>query len=140
MPRAGGASSTPRLLGSIIAVSGILGHPPSRVTTVGVRRARAIKHTFAISRHELPEVCIVARPLEKEGAGKTGCALHPRSRVQLRKERAHEHTGPAESIRPSLRNGLTAYFVLSPVTNSFCHRLRGSMDGRPVGPAHPPRT
>jgi hypothetical protein len=31
------------------------------------------------------------------------------------KERAHEHTGPAESIRPSLRNGFTAYFVLSPV-------------------------
>jgi len=31
------------------------------------------------------------------------------------KERAHEHTGPAESIRPSLRNGFTAYFVISPV-------------------------
>jgi hypothetical protein len=30
-------------------------------------------------------------------------------------ERAHEHTGPAESIRPSLRNGFTAYFVLFPV-------------------------
>ena len=32
---------------------------------------------------------------------------------------AHEHTGPAESIRPSLRNGFTAYFVLSPVNGSF---------------------
>jgi len=29
---------------------------------------------------------------------------------------AHEHTGPAESIRPSLRNGFTAYIALSPVT------------------------
>jgi hypothetical protein len=29
---------------------------------------------------------------------------------------AHEHTGSAEAIRPSLRNGFTAYFVLSPVT------------------------
>jgi hypothetical protein len=25
---------------------------------------------------------------------------------------AHEHTGPAESIRPSLRNGFTAYIVV----------------------------
>ncbi len=29
---------------------------------------------------------------------------------------AHEHTGSAEAVRPSLRNGFTAYFVLSPVT------------------------
>ena len=29
---------------------------------------------------------------------------------------AHEHTGSAEAIRHSLRNGFTAYFVLSPVT------------------------
>jgi hypothetical protein len=34
------------------------------------------------------------------------------------KEDAHEHTGSAESIRPSLRNGFTAYFVLFPV-NGF---------------------
>jgi hypothetical protein len=32
------------------------------------------------------------------------------------KEHAHEHTGEAEAVRPSLRNGLTAYFVLSPAT------------------------
>ena len=29
---------------------------------------------------------------------------------------AHEHTGEAEAIRLSLRDGFTAYFVLSPVT------------------------
>jgi len=33
--------------------------------------------------------------------------------------RAHEHTGSAETLRPSLRNGFTAYFVLSPVNGSF---------------------
>jgi hypothetical protein len=32
------------------------------------------------------------------------------------KKGAHEHTGSAETLRPSLRNGFTAYFVLSPVT------------------------
>jgi hypothetical protein len=45
---------------------------------------------FAFSRHHLSEVCKFARPKKKEaqcdpqdkGAGKTGCALHPRSHVQ----------------------------------------------------------
>ena len=31
-------------------------------------------------------------------------------------EHAHEHTGSAGASRPSLRNGFTAYFVLSPVS------------------------
>jgi hypothetical protein len=41
---------------------------------------------------------------------------------------AHEHTGSAEAIRHSLRNGFTAYAVLSPATNSSCHR-RCRLDG-----------
>ena len=40
------------------------------------------------------------------------------SRAMCIKKCAHEHTGSAETLRPSLRNGLTAYFVLSPV-NGF---------------------
>src|SRR2546421_9321953 len=39
-------------------------------------------YNFAFSRHGLPEVCKTFS-LEEEGAGDTGCALHPRSRVQL---------------------------------------------------------
>ena len=35
------------------------------------------------------------------------------------KKNAHEHTGSAETLRPSLRNGFTAYIVLSPVTGFF---------------------
>ena len=38
---------------------------------------------------------------------------------KVRKKSAHEHTGSAESIRPSLRSGFTAYSVLSPVNGSF---------------------
>src|SRR6202048_1507292 len=38
------------------------------------------------------------------------------------KKCAHEHTGSAEAIRNSLRNGFTAYAALSPATNSFCQR------------------
>jgi hypothetical protein len=37
---------------------------------------------------------------------------------------AHEHTGSAEAIRHSLRNGFTAYIVLSPATGLSCHRHR----------------
>jgi hypothetical protein len=55
--------------------------------------------------------------LKHKGAGKTGCALHPRSRVQCASSKsAHEHTGSAETLRPSPRNGFTAYIALSPVT------------------------
>src|SRR6266702_2486023 len=37
---------------------------------------------------------------------------------------AHEHTGSAETLRHSPRNGFTAYSALSPATNSSCHRRR----------------
>jgi hypothetical protein len=35
--------------------------------------------------------------------------------VQAAQENAHEHTGSAEAVRPSLRDGFTVSFVLSPV-------------------------
>ena len=61
---------------------------------------------------------------KREGAGKTGCALHPRSRVQRVKESAHEPTGSAEASRPSLRNGLRL-MPRSPRRSGFaCHRRR----------------
>jgi hypothetical protein len=71
--REGGGSSTPRLIGSITAVSGILGHPHARVTTT--------ECAVAISRHDVPELCLNLVP-RTEGAGNAGCLLHPRSRVQ----------------------------------------------------------
>ncbi len=33
---------------------------------------------------------------------------------KMGEENAHEHTGSAEALRHSLRNGFTAYFELSP--------------------------
>ena len=47
---------------------------------------------------------------------------------KMGRENAHEHTGSAEAIRHSLRNGFTAYAVLSSATNSSCHR-RCRLDG-----------
>jgi hypothetical protein len=75
-----------------------------------------------------------------EGAGNAGCALHPRSRVQNGAKNAHEHTGSAEALRHSLRNGLTAYGALSPAIRiclSPSPREYGLV--RPVGLAKPPR-
>src|SRR5258708_970059 len=41
------------------------------------------------------------------------------SRAKYANKNAHEHTGSAETLRPSLRNGFTAYSELSPVNGSF---------------------
>src|SRR3981081_4584179 len=68
----------------------------------------------------MPEVCATFHPQEAEGAGKAGCALHPRSRVQMHIENAHtsiqvqrKHSGlPCAMV-------LTAYSVLSPVNRAF---------------------
>jgi hypothetical protein len=43
--------------------------------------------------------------------------------AKVDKKAAHEHTGSAEAVRPSLRNGFTTYIVLSPVRPKLaCHR------------------
>ena len=77
------------LFASIAGVSGILGHPPSRVTTT--------EYGFTILAAYCARFAINFPPSEnKEGAGNTGCALHPRSRVQICTKSAHEHTGTAE--------------------------------------------
>src|SRR6478609_1404659 len=59
---------------------GILVHPPSRVMTA--------EYGFAISRLTAPEFCKFIRP-QREGAGKTGCTLHPRSHVQDAQSKTH---------------------------------------------------
>src|SRR3982075_668088 len=48
---------------------------------------------------------------------------------------AHEHTGSAEAIRHSLRNGFTAYNALSPEYRAFLPPSPSDMaHPRPVGP------
>jgi hypothetical protein len=37
----------------------------------------------------MSELCVSFRPQNVEGAGKAGCALHPRSRVQFVRKKAH---------------------------------------------------
>src|SRR5260221_3188509 len=79
-------------------------------------------------------------PLDHRGSRECRMRAAPAvSCASCTKKCAHEHTGSAEAIRHSLRNGLTAYAVLSPATNSSCHR-RCRLDGTsdPVGSYQPP--
>ena len=63
--------------------------------------------------------------LNTEGAGKAGCSLHPQPCVQNKnKHTSVITTGSDGTTRPSPRNGLTAYFVISPVERACCHRRR----------------
>jgi len=64
----------------------------------GRRGVCCIKHSFAISPHDLREVCWKSPcpPRKQEGAGNAGCALHPRSRVQTargKRTRAYRFSG-----------------------------------------------
>jgi hypothetical protein len=77
-----------------------------------------------------PSFARTSFPPTSEGAGNAGCTLHPRSRVQVTRKCAHEHTGSAEAIRHSLRNGFTVSFVLSPAIGLFCHRRLADTSAR----------
>ena len=58
--------------------------------------ATTIEYDIVFPRRD--SVQVLCRHPRNEGAGNAGCALHPRSRVQIcAKESAHEHTGSAEA-------------------------------------------
>src|ERR1700675_2435456 len=64
-----------------------------------------------------PKFCKKPCPMKIRGRGKDRVRAAPAvSRAIDATRCAHEHTGSAETLRPSPRNGLTAYFVLAPVT------------------------
>src|SRR5256885_2544346 len=64
-----------------------------------------------------PKFCKSFRPLRHRGRREDRVRAAPAvSCAMCTGKCAHEHTGSAETLRPSLRNGFTAYIVLSPVT------------------------
>ena len=79
-----------------------------------------MEYEAAFSRRDSPEVCIFVCPLQIRGRREDRVLAAPAvSRAICANKNAHEHTGAAGTLRPSLRNGFTAYFVLSPVNGSF---------------------
>jgi hypothetical protein len=59
---------------------------------------------------------------------------------KMKKENAHEHTGSAEDIRHSLRNGFTAYFVLPGVSGFLASVAFGYGTSAPGRADLPPKT
>jgi hypothetical protein len=73
------------------------------------------RHTFAISPHVFARGIHLFHALSNQRAQGKPDARCTRGLVcKLCKKHAHEHTGPAEAIRLSLRSGFTAYHALSP--------------------------
>src|SRR5437660_7799917 len=78
----------------------------------------------AFSRRDFARVMQILLPPSQK-RGRRECRVHAAPAVSCAKRTvidAHEHTGSAEAVRHPLRNGFTAYFVLSPVSGLFCHR------------------
>jgi len=75
--------------------------------------------------------------------GSRECRMHAAPAVscaKLCKECAHEHTGSAEAIRHSLRNGFTAYNALSPENRALLSPSpHGNWHVGPVGLSAPPQ-
>src|SRR5258708_27179367 len=99
------------------------------------------KHDSAISRRGAPEFWMNLAPGKTEGVGNAGCATHPQPRVRNKTK----HTSVVTTVAPGspgipARNGFTAYIVLSPATNSSCHRHpRIWLVQAPSGPPPPPK-
>src|SRR3954466_2795141 len=71
------------------------------------------EHGFTISRHGSPEVCVLFSHPPNRGRREDRMRAAPAVSCAIRTRNcAHEHTGPAENTRPSLRNGFTAYVVV----------------------------
>jgi hypothetical protein len=78
------------------------------------------RYDFAISRRVSPEVCIVVallKNLRAQGTPGACCTRGPA--CDLHKQNCTRTYRAARTLRPSLRNGFTAYFVLSPENGSF---------------------
>ena len=116
-----GRSSTPRLIGSIIDVSGILGHPPSRVTTTECEVRVLATHCARGLHLHLPSSKIRGRREDRVLAAPAVSRAICANKSCTRAYRA------AGTLRPSLRNGFTAYFVLFPENGSFASVVGGKL-------------
>jgi hypothetical protein len=123
-------SSTPRPIGSIIDVSGILGHPPQCAIA---HKAGDNGICVVFSRHELPEVCLKLPALLSEGAGKTGCLLHPRSRVRFAQTKVHTSIQGSGSIPAFPAQWLYGLLRALPGERLFCLRRRRDTALDPIG-------
>ena len=78
------------------------------------------RHAFAASRRVSPGVFCSRHALKTKGAGKAGCRPAPTVRcAHVAQKELHSGIQVWPNTRPSLRDGWTAYAVLSREPNSF---------------------
>src|SRR5258705_12678378 len=83
------------------------------------------ERAFAFSRRLTPEVCIFVWPSSKsEGAGKTGCLLHPRSRVRFAQTKVHTSIQRSGNTPAFPAQWLYGLLRALPGERLFCHRHR----------------
>jgi hypothetical protein len=88
-----------------------------KCTSPGEATTSSGKHGSASSPHDSREFVLQFPPFEIGGRREDRVRAAPAvSCASCTKKGAHEHTGSAETLRPSPRNGFTAYFALSLVT------------------------
>jgi hypothetical protein len=96
----------------------------------------AKRYNLAFSRRHPSEFCKFIRPKKREGAGKTGCALHPRSHVQRctwqKRTRAYRFSGNTPAFPAQW---FTAYSVLSPVRPGLLVTVVARIPPRNLTPA-----
>src|SRR5438874_12991835 len=78
------------------------------------------RQAFSSSRHGFARALQIRWPSVNRGRRESRVPTAPAvSCAKLHIVGAHEHTGSAETARPSPRNGFTAYIALSPVSGLF---------------------
>ena len=108
-----------RAFGIICCFRGLLERLPRSVkcTSPGEATASSGKYGSAISPHDSREFVLKFPTSEIRGRREDRVRAAPAvSCASCTKKGAHEHTGSAETLRPSPRNGFTAYSALSLVT------------------------
>src|SRR5262249_7910147 len=69
-----------------------------------------------------PGLCHLVVPLSIRGRRESRAPTAPV--VPVQRKHGGRTTGTAETTRLSPRNGVTVFFVLSPVSGLYCHRCR----------------
>jgi hypothetical protein len=98
----------------------------------------SIGREATFSRRDAPEVCMNVAPKKKREQGKPGARCTRGLMCKADSENAHEHTGSAEAVRLSLRNGFNGFLRALPgdqalLTPSPCGSWRIA---DPVGRMH----
>ena len=110
---------------------------------VGVRPKRARPCVRDLAAHCVRGLLSTSCPPCRRAQGRPGACCTRGLACGLRNKAAHEHTGTGGASRPSLRNGFTAYFVLSPENGSFASVATGeafALPGLTPAPRRPNHT